>query len=87
MVWFGGGGAAPTPGEIGTNDALVVELRQLAQAQERTAVALERLEAVLAHRLDAPPPAGSARFPASNVPAPESFDELITSLDALRATF
>lgn len=87
VVWFGGAGASPTAGELGTNDALVAELRHLAQSQERTALALERLEAVLADRLDTPPPPGSARSAVSSGPAPESFDELIVSLDALRTTF
>ena len=84
---FGGSAHQVDAGESPANETLIAELRQLARSQERTAAALEHLEEVLADRLDVPAPAMSARHPLASAPGPESFDYLIASLDALRATF
>ena len=83
--------SAGDPGTVGTSHALASELRALRQTQEQTNAILGQLEALLADRLAQPPSSGE-RQAEGNTPlvAPESIEsleDLVRSLDQLRATF
>lgn len=79
------GSRAGAPADPYEESALVLELRRLGATQDRTAAVLERLEAALAERLVPPAVEDTHREPAgAPSPAPESLDELVASLGALR---
>jgi len=86
LAAFLGGEGSTRAGRTPANAAWGAELDRLARSQERTAAALERLEEILTERLDVPTLEASARRAVGSAPAAETFDQLIASLDALRAT-
>ncbi|MEM7307460.1 MAG: hypothetical protein AAF682_12355 [Planctomycetota bacterium] len=79
--------AAGAPSDPSGVPALSDEVRDLAASQRQTAEVLARLEALLGERLNAPTPslAGEREPVGAPAPAPD-LDELVRSLDELRAT-
>jgi hypothetical protein len=83
-TWIGRGAGRAAADLVARDERLAAELRELTRSQERTAAALERLERLLAARLEAP--AGERRALDPNAgPGPKDLAALVASLDALRA--